>query len=90
MLIEPDFKEPKLPMERLPAKWHEDDPLSHGNAAVLANGAEAGVICWPSHHIDSSRGFLIFFNVHRGFFFNSLLESVATLLIVKPQSVVHH
>ena len=26
MLIEPDFKEPKLPMERLPAKWHEDDP----------------------------------------------------------------
>jgi len=26
VLIEPDFKEPKLPMERLPAKWHEDDP----------------------------------------------------------------
>jgi len=26
MLIEPDFKEPKLPMERLSAKWHEDDP----------------------------------------------------------------
>jgi hypothetical protein len=26
MLIEPDFKEPKLPMERLSAKWHEEDP----------------------------------------------------------------
>jgi len=26
MLIEPEFKEPKLPMERLPAKGHEDDP----------------------------------------------------------------
>ena len=25
VLIEPDFKEPKRPMERLPAKWHEDD-----------------------------------------------------------------
>jgi len=53
VLIEPDFKEPKLPMERLPAKWHEDDSrafileaqdesLNQGNAAVLANGAEAG------------------------------------------------
>jgi hypothetical protein len=41
MLIETDFKEPKLPSERLPAKWHEDEPFNQGNAAVLANGAEA-------------------------------------------------
>jgi len=26
VLIEPDFKEPKLLVERVPAKWHEYDP----------------------------------------------------------------
>ena len=53
MLIEPDFKEPKLPMERLPAKWHEDDPrafvleaqdepFNERDTPMLADGAEAG------------------------------------------------
>ena len=53
MLIEPDFKEPKLPMERLPAKWHEDDPrafvleaqdesFNECDTPVLANSTEAG------------------------------------------------
>ena len=53
MLIEPDFKEPKLPMERLPAKWHENDPcafvleaqdesFNECDTPVLANSTEAG------------------------------------------------
>jgi len=53
MLIEPDFKEPKLPMERLPAKWHEadpralvlaaqDEPFNERDTPMLADGAEAG------------------------------------------------
>ena len=52
MLIEPDFKEPKLPMERLPAKWHDnyarafvlqaqDESFNGRNTPLLANGAEA-------------------------------------------------
>ena len=53
MLIEPDFKEPKLPMERLPAKWDEDDPrafvleaqvepFNERDTPMLTDGAEAG------------------------------------------------
>ena len=53
MFVEPVDIPPKLPAERCTAKWHEDDPralifeaenepLHQGNAAVLANGAEAG------------------------------------------------
>ena len=52
ILIEPVDIPIKLPAERLTAKWHKDDPrafvleaqiepLHQGNAAVLANGAEA-------------------------------------------------
>jgi len=53
MLIERDFKEPKLPMERLPAKWDEDDPrafvleaqvepFNERDTPMLTDGAEAG------------------------------------------------
>ena len=53
MLVKPDFKEPKLPMERFPAKWHEDDPrafvleaqdepFNERDTPMLADGAEAG------------------------------------------------
>ena len=53
VLIEPDFKEPKLPMERLPAKWDEDDPrafvleaqvepFNERDTPMLTDGAEAG------------------------------------------------
>ena len=53
MFVEPVDIPPKLPAERCTAKWHEDDPralifeaehesLHQSNAAVLANGAEAG------------------------------------------------
>ena len=52
ILIEPVGIPPKLPAARLAAKWYESDPrtfvleaqnepLHHGNATVLTNGAEA-------------------------------------------------
>ena len=52
-MIVPIHKRRELRVERVRAKWHEDDPrtfilqtqnepLHQGNAAVLANGAEAG------------------------------------------------
>ena len=53
MLIEPDFKELKLPAERFAAEGYEDnarafilqaqdEPLDNRDTAVLTNGAENG------------------------------------------------
>ena len=53
MLIEPDFKELKLPAERFAAEGYEDnarafilqaqdEPLDNRDTAVLTNGAETG------------------------------------------------
>ncbi len=55
-LIEPFRKKHKLPVERLAAKWHQDDArtsvletqdesFNERDTPVLANGAEAG--CYP-------------------------------------------
>ena len=52
-LIVPFLKKRQLPVERLPAKWHEDrarafvletqnESLDYCDTAVLTNGAEAG------------------------------------------------